>query len=78
MNSSLQYISSMMASIYYKSKHIFTMFYDKVYFTFYCVKPPLNSWKGDKIAKISFYWISSFWFYPSLKFAILAHIMPVY
>ena len=54
------------------------MFYDKVYFTFYCVKPPLNSWKGDKIAKISFYYPISFWFYPSLKFAILAHIMPVY
>ena len=62
MNSSLQYISSTMTSIYYKSKHIFGMFYDKVYFIFYCVKPPLNSWKGDKIAKIHFIGFLAFGF----------------
>ena len=40
MNSSLQYVSLMIPMIYYKLKYIYGVFYNKVDFIFYSVKPP--------------------------------------
>ena len=41
----------MIPSIYYKLKYIFRMFYDKVYFIFYSVKPTLVLTNSKKLYK---------------------------
>ena len=49
MNSCLQYVSLMIPFIYFKLlKYTFGMFYNKIYFIFYNVKPPQLAIEGKK------------------------------